>query len=52
MYIRFVDASDPLYLSKIILDWEARPAVSWDWWISPSSSTFLLRQEFRLMANK
>ena len=35
---------------KLVFDWGARPTVSWDWWISPSSSTFPLREEFRLMA--
>lgn len=35
---------------KLVFDWGARPTVCWDWWVSPSSSTFLLRQEFRLMA--
>ena len=37
---------------KLVFDWGVRPTVSWDWWINPSSSTFLLRQEFRLMAIK
>ena len=35
---------------KLVFDWGTHPTVSWDWWINPSSSTFLLRQEFRLMA--
>ena len=37
---------------KLVFDWGTHPTVSWDWWINPSSSTFLLRQEFRLMAIK
>ena len=37
---------------KLVFDWGTHPTVSWDWWIDPSSSTFLLRQEFRLMAVK
>ena len=35
---------------KLVFDWGVHPTVSWDWWINPSSSTFLLRQEFKLMA--
>ena len=35
---------------KLVFDLETRPTVSWDWWINPSSSTFLLREEFRVMA--
>lgn len=34
---------------KLVFDLRNRPTVSWDWWISPSSSTSLLREEFRLM---
>ena len=37
---------------KLVFDWGVHPTVSWDWWINPSSSTFLLRQEFKLMAIK
>ena len=35
---------------KFVFDFGTRPSVSWDWWISPSSSTFVLREEFKLMA--
>ena len=35
---------------KLVFDLEARPSVFWDWWINPNSSTFFLREEFRLMA--
>lgn len=35
---------------KLVFSLGPRPSVSWDWWISPRSSTFLLREEYRLMA--
>lgn len=37
---------------RLVFDWTVHPTVSWDWWVNPESSTFLLRQEFRLMAIK
>ena len=37
---------------RLVFDWTVPPTVSWDWWASPKSSTFLLRQEFMLMAIK
>lgn len=35
---------------RLVLSLGTHPSVFWDWWISPSFSTFLLREEFRLMA--
>ena len=35
---------------KLVFDLGTRASVSWDWWISPRSPAFLLRQEFKLMA--
>lgn len=35
---------------KLVFDVGAQPSVSWDWWISPSSSASLIREEFKLMA--
>ncbi len=35
---------------KPIFDLGARLSVYWDWWISPSSSTFLLREKFKTLA--
>ena len=37
---------------KLVFNWGVHPTVSWDWWINPSSSIFLLRQEFKSMAIK
>ena len=30
--------------------WVSIPFVSWDWWIDPDSSTYLVREEFKYMA--
>lgn len=35
---------------KLVFDFGERPSVSWDWWISPSSPAFLLREEFKVIA--
>ena len=35
---------------KLVFGFDSHPTVSWDWWISPSSSTYQLREEFRIMA--
>ncbi len=29
--------------------WETNPSISWDWWIDPNSSTYLVREEFKHM---
>ena len=56
-HVRPMQLTHPSYRStgydnerKLVFDFGARPAVSWDWHISPRSSTFLLREEFRVMA--
>lgn len=57
LHVRPMQLTHPSYRTmgyvnerKLIFDFEERPSVSWDWWISPSSSALLLREEFKLMA--
>ena len=57
LHIRPMQLTHPSYRTpgydnerKLVFDWGIRPSVSWDWWISPRSSAFLLREEFKLMA--
>lgn len=32
---------------KLLFHWGSNPSVSWDWWIDPDSSTYLVREEFK-----
>ena len=32
---------------QLLFHWGSNPTVSWDWWIDPNSSTYLLRDEFK-----
>ena len=34
---------------QLIYHWGSNPSVSWDWWIDPNSSTYLIREEFKHM---
>lgn len=34
---------------QLIYHWGSNPSVSWDWWIDPNSSTYLVREEFKHM---
>ena len=34
---------------QLIYRWGGNPSVSWDWWIDPNSSTYLVREEFKFM---
>ena len=34
---------------QLIYHWGSNPSVSWDWWIDPGSSTYLVREEFKHM---
>lgn len=34
---------------QLIYQWGSNPSVSWNWWIDPNSSTYLVRKEFRHM---
>lgn len=35
---------------QLIYQWGSTPSISWDWWIDPSSSTYLIREEFKYMS--
>ena len=57
LHIKPLQLTHPSYSSigydnerKLIFDFGARPSVAWDWLISPSSSTFPLREEFKALA--
>ena len=32
---------------QLIFHWRRNPSVSWDWWIDPTSSAFLVLEEFK-----
>ena len=32
---------------KLFFELEGKPSVSWDWWIDPASSAYLVREEFK-----
>ncbi|CAD6581412.1 MAG: hypothetical protein ASARMPRED_000606 [Alectoria sarmentosa] len=34
---------------QLVYHWGSSPSVSWDWWIDPESSTYLVREEFKHM---
>ena len=34
---------------RLLFRWGSNPSVSWDWWIDPNSSTYLIREEFKHM---
>ena len=38
-------------LRQLIYHWGSHPSVSWNWWINPDSSTYLVRDEFRHMTS-
>lgn len=43
---------DPCIPRQLIYHWGSHPSVSWDWWINPNSSTYLVRDEFRHMTSR
>ena len=57
LHPRPIQLTHPSYLTvgydnerQLIFDLGAHPSVAWDWWINPSSTTYLLREEFKIMA--
>ena len=36
---------------QLVYRWGRNPSVSWDWWIDPESSTYLVRKEFKHMTS-
>ena len=57
LHPRPIQLTHPSYLTvgydnerQLIFNLEAHPSVTWDWWINPGCSTYLLRKEFKSMA--
>ena len=47
LILRSIDWSGYQIPRRLLFHWGSNPSVSWDWWIDPDSSTYLVREEFK-----
>ena len=49
LILRSIDWSGYQIPRRLLFHWGSNPSVSWDWWIDPNTSTYLVREEFKHM---
>ena len=47
LILRSIDSPRYQIPRRLLFHWGSNPSVSWDWWIDPDSSTYLVREEFK-----